>query len=222
MGELHRTRGEAIEGKPRPVPPLGRLSVEQGEAEAAGLSPAELLGLEHDVIRRVMVALERQLTRIGEEERVDAIFLATVVDFIDTYADRVHHGKEEGILFRLLHQKSLSAQDRQMMEELAREHVEMRRIVGELRRERKRYAESEEGAADGIADAVGRLLAIYPPHMESEDEVFFPAAMDYLDEGEQKNALEEMKGHDRAMIHEKYGSVAEALDARTEDWELRE
>jgi hypothetical protein len=58
--------------------------------------------------------------------------------------------------------------------------------------------------------------------MALEDEDFFPMAMGYLDDAEQETVLEQMQGHDRAMIHERYGSVAEDLEARTEDWALRE
>ena len=219
MNELHRTRGEAIEGKPRPVAPLGRPSV--GE-ELPDLSPAELLSLEHDLIRRVVTALERQSTRIGDAGGVDPVFLATVIDFIVTYAGQVHHGKEEEILFRQLHEKQLSSEHRQMMEELAREHVEMRRLAGELEEAEEEYQQGEGGALDRIQEASDSLIDLYPGHIETEDEAFFPAAMDYLDDEERRRVLEAMRGHDRAMIHEKYGSVADALDARTEDWALRE
>ena len=33
---------------------------------------------------------------------VDPVFIDTAVDFIHTYADRCHHGKEEDILFKAL------------------------------------------------------------------------------------------------------------------------
>jgi len=220
VSELQRTRGEAIEGKSRPVPPLGRPDV--GEALLEDLSPADLLGAEHDLIRRVMSALRRQSRRIEEERQVDPVFLTTVVDFITTYAGAVHHGKEEEILFRQLHEKPLSEEERQTMEELAREHVEMRRLVDELQEAKERYREGEDEALDAIQNAVEAMVALYPGHMENEDETFFPAAMDYLDESERQDVVEQMRGHDRAMIHEKYGSVADELDAGTEDWEMRE
>jgi hemerythrin-like domain-containing protein len=219
MAELHRTRGEAIEGKPRPVAPLGRPSV--GE-ELPDLSPAELLSLEHDLIRRVVIVLERQSARIGEAGKVDPVFLATIVDFIVTYAGRVHHGKEEEILFRQLHENPLSPEHRQMMEVLARDHVEMRRLAGELAEANDRYHHGEEEALHRIREASQSLIELYPGHIETEDEDFFPEAMDYLDDDERQRVLEAMRGHDRAMIHEKYGSVADTLDARIQGWELEE
>lgn len=219
MNELHRTRGEAIEGKPRPIPPLG--GPEAGEG-AADLTPADALSLEHDVIRRVLRVIQRHLGRIEEERSIDPVFLATAVDFIHTYAVRVHHGKEEEILFRQLDDKTLSAEHRRMMEELAREHVEMRRIAEALVESQQSYGEAEEVALGAIKDRLEELIDLYPGHMETEDESFFPAAMGYLDDAEQQTVMELMKGHDRAMVHERYGSVADDLEARTEEWALRE
>ena len=218
MNALHRTRGEAIEGKPRPVPPLGEPAVGEG---ARDLSPADALGLEHDLIRRVVRVLERQAARIEEEGQIDPVFLTTIVDFIHTYAGRVHHGKEEEILFRQLDDKDLSAEHRRMMEELATEHVEMRRAVEELRQAKERYGEGEEAALGVIQDRLHTLIDLYPDHMKTEDETFFLAAMDYLDDAERQQVMEQMRGHDRAMIHERYGAMADDLEAWTEDWTLR-
>jgi len=224
VSALHRTRGEGIEGKPRPVPPLG----EPGGEGPPGLTPAVTLSAEHDVIRRVLRVLERQAARVEEREEVDGecvdplVFLTNVVDFMDTYAGRVHHGKEEEILFRRLDDEGLSAEDRRMMEQLAQEHVEMRRTAEALRQAKDRYREGEEGALDDVVGALDTLADLYPGHMATEEEDFFPAAMDYLGEEEQRGLLEQMRDHDRAMIHETYGSLADELEATSEDWALRE
>lgn len=77
-------------------------------------------------------------------------------------------------------------------------------------------------ALDDIVEALDTLVDLYPGHMATEEEDFFPAAMDVLDEEEQRALLEQMRGHDRAMIHEAYGSLADELEGATEDWALRE
>lgn len=200
-------------------PPLGGSA---GGDEVPHLTPAAALSLEHDVIRRVLRVLQRQLPRIQHGGEIHPVFLATIVDFKHTYATRVHHGKEEEILFRQLDDKDLSAEHRRMMEELATEHVEMRRAVEELRQATERYGEGEEAALDVIQDRLHTLIDLYPDHMKTEDETFFPAAMDYLDDAERQEVMEQMRGHDRAMIHERYGSVADDLEAWTEDWTLPE
>jgi hemerythrin-like domain-containing protein len=219
VARLHRTRGEAIEGRPRSISPLGGPTVDE---DLLDLSPADLLGAEHDLIRRVITVLERHSARIGGEGRVDPVFLADIVDFVHIYAGRVHHGKEEEILFRQLDERDLTAEHRQMMEELVREHVAMRQAASDLRQANEAYREGSEEAVEAIQDAIDTLLDLYPGHMEREDADFFPAVMDYLDEAQRRGVLERMRGHDRAMIHERYGGVAEQLDAVSEDWALRE
>ena len=73
------------------------------------------LMIEHRLIERMIVQIKRVLSKIGKVEKVDPVFVDITVDFIRTYADRTHHGKEEDILFRDLKQKELSKENRQLM-----------------------------------------------------------------------------------------------------------
>jgi hemerythrin-like domain-containing protein len=60
------------------------------------------------------------------------IFVETIVDFIKTYADRTHHGKEEDILFIELAQKKLDDDNLRIMKELIDEHKQARAKVKEI------------------------------------------------------------------------------------------
>jgi hemerythrin-like domain-containing protein len=61
-------------------------------------------------------------------------------------------------------------------------------------------------------EKIGALVALYPGHIEREDRVFFPTAMQYLDRSEQEAMLQEMWEFDKHMIHEKYRAVVERLE----------
>ena len=95
----------------------------------AGRSPAGPLMHEHRVIERMLKVLSRQLESMFELQAVDTAAIDTAVDFIRTYADRCHHGKEEDILFRRLADKDLDPQLAGVMADLIDEHV-----MGEPRR----------------------------------------------------------------------------------------
>ena len=136
------------------------------------------------------------------------------VDFIRTYADRTHHGKEEDILFQDLAEVEMSEEDGRVMQELVDEHVHARRLVGELVEANERYRQGETGTLATILEKLDALVELYPGHIEKEDKVFFPAAMKYLDREEQDAMLEEMRDFDRRMIHEKYQAVFEAMADR--------
>ena len=81
------------------------------------------LMIEHRLIERMIGIIKDALKQIESTREVDPVFVDTAVDFIRTYADRTHHGKEEDILFRDLNKRALSAEDRQVMKELIEEHV---------------------------------------------------------------------------------------------------
>lgn len=62
------------------------------------MKPRGPLMMEHRLIEKMLVLADQQAAAMNEES-FDPVFVDTVVDFIKTYADRTHHGKEENILF---------------------------------------------------------------------------------------------------------------------------
>ncbi len=197
-------------------------SAREFEEGALTLSPTDMLNAEHDLIRRVVRVLEKQVTRIELGELADPVLIDRIVDFLFTYGVRVHHGKEEEILFRALDGKDLSLEHRQMMEELVREHVEIRGITDDLVEAKDAYVAGDQESLSPIQGALGDLVGRYRDHLTTEEEVFFPAAESYLGDSEQRAILEDMNRHDQAMIHETYGTLADHLEGVVETWALSE
>lgn len=81
------------------------------------------LMIEHRLIERMLQLVNKVLIKIEKQKTVAPVFVDTVVDFIRTYADRTHHGKEEDILFRELEKKDISNDNRRLMNELIEEHI---------------------------------------------------------------------------------------------------
>jgi len=145
----------------------------------------------------------------------DPLFVDTAVDFIRTYADRTHHGKEEDILFRELESKALSDIDRKIMNELIEEHIFGRRTTRALVKANTRYRNGDTSALVEIVRCLHTLVDFYPRHIEKEDKIFFPAARAYFSEEEDQALLTEFFGFDQKMIHEKYASVVAELEKQT-------
>ena len=97
------------------------------------------LMIEHRLIERMIRLITSALGKIESERKVDSVFVDTTVDFIRTYADRTHHGKEEDILFRDLTKKDLSDEDRQVMNELIEDHAFGRKTTKALVDANTRY-----------------------------------------------------------------------------------
>jgi len=165
--------------------------------------------VEHRLIERMIALIEEALADIAAAGRVDPLFVDAAVDFIRTYADRTHHGKEEDILFRELAGKKLSEADRRLMDELIAEHALGRAETRALAEANARYRRGEVEAQAVIAEKLGSLAGFYPGHIRKEDKIFFPAARAYFTEEEDQAMLEKFLEFDRRMIHEKYRTVVE-------------
>lgn len=171
--------------------------------------PVAPLMIEHRLIER-MIEIMRQKTKEAEESGVpDVRFIDTAVDFIRTYADRLHHGKEEGILFRDLAARPLSGEHRQTMDELVAEHEFGRETTARLVAARRRYVDGDAGAQTEITDCLFTLTDFYPKHIEKEDRRFFIPVMHYFTPEDQSRMLAEEQEFDRRFAHVHYGSVVD-------------
>lgn len=165
---------------------------------------------EHRLIEKMLNLFGGEIRKINENNKVDAVFIDTAVDFIRTYADRTHHGKEEDILFRDLAKKELSSEHAGIVNELIEEHKYARKIVGSLVAAKERYLAGENTSQEVIG-YLKELAQFYPRHIEKEDKHFFFPCMDYFTKEEQDAMLLEFYEFDRKMIHEKYQKVVEDL-----------
>jgi hemerythrin-like domain-containing protein len=170
------------------------------------------LMIEHRLIERMISIVKDVLIKIESTQKVDPVFVDTVVDFIHIYADRTHHGKEEDILFRDLSKRDLSAEDQQIMKKLLEDHAFARQKTKALVEANMRYRNGDKSALADIADKLRTIAEFYPKHIENEDKVFFPASMTYFTTEEGQAMLAEFWEFDRKMIHEKYTSVVEGLE----------
>ena len=167
--------------------------------------------MEHRLIERLITLMERAIADIETTGKVEPLFIDAVVDFIGTYADRTHHGKEEDILFRELDKKGLTAEDRAMMERLLEDHRFGRATTRALAEARARYCAGDHAAGADVAKSLKDLVALYPQHIDKEDKIFFPNSRQYLRDDEDQAMLAEFREFDRGMIHEKYKTLVERL-----------
>jgi hemerythrin-like domain-containing protein len=171
------------------------------------MKPRGPLMIEHRLIEKMLEVVRDQTSVIDRTNSIDPIFIDTTVDFIRTYADRTHHGKEEDIMFRVLITKSMGLEDQKIMEELVEEHKYARQVVAELVQAKKHYLEGNQQALQIVKEKLTVLVEFYPEHITKEDKVFFPNSEKHLTQQDQEDMLHEFWEFDRKMIHEKYQSV---------------
>lgn len=183
------------------------------------MMPIGPLMIEHRLIERMIDVMREELKVFEKDEKLDPEFVEMAADFIRTYADRCHHGKEEDILFRELGGKKLIDEHRRTMEELMEEHRWGRKTTARLVEANKRYMRGEREAMSAVTDCLRSLVQFYPKHIEKEDRHFFIPCMDYFTETEQQDILKEEWEFDRSLIHERYKDMViaaeKALTSRT-------
>lgn len=178
------------------------------------MKPIGPLMWEHRLIERMIALLNREIEQIAASGKANTGFLMGSVDFIRTYADRTHHGKEEDILFKELATKKLSPEHAGIMQELIDEHVAARKIVARLVDARESYIANNSQSLKDIVICLKELVNFYPIHIEKEDSQFFYPCLEYLNKQEQDIMLQEFWEFDRRLIHEKYQKTVEDLERR--------
>jgi len=179
--------------------------------------PIEPLMMEHRLIEKLIILMEKEGARIENDKLTDIDFIDNCIDFIKTYIEDCHHGKEDDILFKELKDKKLIPEHDRILKELIKEHKYARNITSKLNVARNNYFSSDTDAskqiyAFEIHEYLEILIGFYPKHIEKEDKEFFGPCMDYLTDNEKKEMHNRFWEFDRKLIHRKYKKILESYE----------
>ena len=175
--------------------------------------PIGPLMIEHRLIERMIAVIDQRLAVMEREQELDVAFLDATIDFVRTYTDHCHHGKEEHILFRELAKKPLTEDQQKVLQELLDEHRWGRETVAKLVAAKEQYLRGDDGQLTVIVELLRQLVDFYPGHIEKEDQHFFLPIMKHFTDEEKQALLQEGYEFDRNLIHEKYRTVVEGAEA---------
>ncbi len=167
------------------------------------MQPIGPLMWEHRLIERAVELILNETERLEQGGAPDTRFRDDMVGFFRTYADALHHGKEEDILFARLKEKDLNEEHRQMLMELIEDHKHGRQIVGEL--------EKTESGKD-ISHVLERLAAFYPKHINKEDNYFFHPCMNYFSKEEMDEMLAEYDTFEQDFDQHKWERIVQTWE----------
>jgi hemerythrin-like domain-containing protein len=181
--------------------------------------PIGPLMIEHRLIEKMIRLMAQETTRIRENSTVspqfafvDSKFIDTAVDFIRTYADQVHHGKEEDILFTALQEKPLSPEHAKIMQELRQDHEWSRQTTASLVAAKEKYVKGRSESLADVLEFMSALVEFYPRHIAKEDHHFFLPIMEYFSQEEKDALLARMNDFDKKFNLAKYQKMVT-------DWE---
>ena len=182
------------------------------ETNKRKMMPVGPMMIEHRLIERMIEVMHKELDRFLRERKADPELILTFVDFVRTYADRCHHGKEEDILFRELASRDLSKEHRETMDQLIRDHKWARQQTEDLVQATEKYAAGDDGMFLILTARLKALTDFYPRHIEKEDKHFFLPVMRYFSQKEKEAMLQEGFEFDQSLIHDKYKQIVEQAE----------
>jgi hemerythrin-like domain-containing protein len=150
------------------------------------MKATDILMTEHRAIERGLTVLEHAAGRIREGENLRKDFLRDTIRFIRLFADRCHHGKEEGFLFPALERQGFPRQAGPLAV-MQFEHDEGRKLVGAMTELLGDVESGKSGAAAAFAGHAGAFSSLLRDHIRKEDEVLFVMAAERIPPDEQES-----------------------------------
>lgn len=143
--------------------------------------PTHILKHEHRIIEQALRALEGICTRLELGEQVPMEALIDALDFVQIYADRFHHEKEELHLFPALQQTGMQVEGGPLGF-LKQEHQTERQLLIDLGVAITEYRQGKEEANRRISEVARNYTRHLLSHMRREDAILFMLAEEILDE----------------------------------------
>jgi len=179
------------------------------------MKATEILSAEHQVILRVIQALDTAAENLSAGQPVRPGFFLQAAEFVKGFADGCHHRKEENVLFTRMVEHGLSTQSGPVAVML-HEHEAGRQYIRGLREAAAALEAGDELARERVVYNARGYAVLLRQHIMKEDNILFPMADQVIPLTEHDQVYEgfEHVEHEEtgAGVHEKYLALAEALE----------
>jgi hemerythrin-like domain-containing protein len=180
------------------------------------LNPTETLESEHRFIQKVVAAAAILADRLAAGIDLDIDVLHGIVEFMRTYADKCHHGKEEALLFPALERRGVPMRGCPVGA-LLKEHEMGRTLVGGLAEAADAYAKGSLAAKDALIKDLRGIVELYPNHIWKEDFLLFPMTIKVLSAADLEKLRIEFEMVEEGLgkeVHHHFEHFAEQLALR--------
>lgn len=180
------------------------------------MNSIQLMIDEHKYIKRMLKVVRKACFGVLKGEEINYDDFNQMIDFIRSYADKHHHGKEEKFLFKEMQNHLGSIGNNLITHGMLVEHDLGRLFIGDLVEalDRVKYGD-EESKLDVIANAIG-YTHLLTRHIAKEDEVVYTFGGNKLSEEiindiNQKTVDYEKEAESNG-IQKKYINLVESLE----------
>jgi len=185
--------------------------------------PTEVLEEEHRVIMKVVGTMAVLAEAMEMGVSVEPELLRDMADFMRTFADKCHHGKEEAHLFPLLATKGVPMRGCPIGA-LVAEHQAGRTLVKAFADAAEAYINQDPKASIPLIESLKKLTNLYPGHIWKEDYLLFPMTDKILsleEQGELADKFETVEEDVGKDVHHRFEQLAAELEKRRDGpWSL--
>lgn len=175
---------------------------------------------EHKAIKVMLGIMARIADRIRQQGEADPEDIDKIVDFLKTFADKCHHGKEETVLFPALLDAGLPKQGGPIGVML-HEHELGRGFIRDMSEEVNAMRKADQPAYNRTADAMLQYVNLLTNHIQKEDNVLFPMADKLLSSDRQEEIFQEFERIEEEVVghgvHEQYHELLKQLKEKYSD-----
>ncbi len=170
---------------------------------------------EHEGILLMLRILNKVCDRLEAGALVSADHLASILEFLQVFADQCHHGKEEDLLFPAMEAAGVPRQGGPIGVML-HEHTLGRGYIRGMGEALASYQAGAPGAAASFAQHARHYIALLTQHIEKENNVLFPMADRHLPAAKQEELFEGFEAIERERIgvgkHEEFHELLGRLE----------
>ena len=156
---------------------------------------------EHKVIMRMLDIIEVICNRLNHGETVNPQPFDQAIDFIRTFADKCHHGKEQDTLFPAMGKKGFPMSTGPIAVMLE-EHDQGRAFVKGLYSAVQRLKEGEKDAIQEISRNAMGYVELLRDHIEKEDKILYPMGDRILAKEDNEMLLKEFERIEHTILRE--------------------
>lgn len=147
---------------------------------------------EHRVIERMLKILNVACEKLEMGEKVSPEVFNKAIEFVRTFADGCHHGKEEDVLFPMVEKHGLP-RDRGPTGVMMIEHEQGRKYIKGLAEAEEKYSKDDKTAERAVIENARGYATLLSRHIPKEDTILYPLADRMLGPDEQKELLEKFE-----------------------------
>jgi hemerythrin-like domain-containing protein len=170
----------------------------------------EELEHEHRIIQQVVGGMAIIIEKLESGKEIDPAVLTDLSEFMQTFGDKCHHGKEEDYLFKLLEKKGVPVSGCPLAV-LLHEHEKGRGLLADLKLTSETYIRAPHAGKEALIGTLRRLIELYPAHIWKEDYLLFPMTNKLLSESDQEELRAQFEQHDSEIgidVHHGFEQLA--------------